>query len=62
MIDGLPGMIDRVRRRVTQDALTSAGASCEIVPGMLGPGAGVVGAASLAMRAFGGDTEGPVGG
>ncbi len=62
VIDGLPEMIDRVRRRVTQDALTSAGASCEIVPGMLGPGAGVVGAASLAMRAFGGDTEGPVGG
>ncbi len=62
VIDGLPEMIDRVRRGVMQDALASASASCEIVPGMLGPGAGVVGAASLAMRAFGGETEGPVGG
>ncbi|MGD0488491.1 MAG: ROK family protein [Syntrophorhabdales bacterium] len=62
VIDGLPEMIDRVRRGVMQDALASASASCEIVPGMLGPGAGVVGAASLAMRAFGGEAEGPVGG
>jgi glucokinase len=62
VIDGLPEMIDRVRRGVMQDALALPAASCEIVPGMLGPVAGVVGAASLAMRLFGGETEGPVGG
>jgi glucokinase len=62
VIDGLPEMIDRVRRGVTQGALASASASCEIVRGMLGPGAGVVGAACVAMRAFGGEVEDRVGG
>ncbi len=62
VIYGLPEMVDRVRRGVMRDALASASASCEIVPGMLGSAAGVVGAASLAMRAFGGEMEGPVGG
>jgi len=62
VINGLPEMIDRVRRGVMQSALASASMSCEIVPGMLGPGAGVVGAASVAMRTFGGEAEGPVGG
>ena len=61
VIDGLPEMINRVRHGVMQDALASASASCEIVPGMLGPAAGVVGAASVAMRAFGGEVEGPHG-
>jgi len=62
VIEGVPEMIDRVRRGVMQDALASASASCEIMPSILGAAAGIVGAASLAMRAFGGEIEGPVGG
>jgi glucokinase len=58
IIDGMPELIDRVRRGVMQDALAAASASCEIVPGMLGPDAGVIGAASLAMRAHSGGVEG----
>ena len=57
IIDGVPELIDRVRRGVMQDALAAASASCEIVPGMLGRDAGVIGAASLAMRAHGGGVE-----
>ena len=58
VIDGLPELIDRARRGVMQDALATASAACEIVPGMLGPDAGVIGAASLAMRSHGGEVEG----
>jgi hypothetical protein len=57
VIEGLPEMIDRVRHGVMQDALGAASAACEIVPAMLGADAGVIGAASLAMRASSGEAE-----
>ncbi len=58
IIYGLPELVDRVRREVVKDALPSASAACEIVPAILGPDGGVVGAASLAMRACSGGLEG----
>ncbi|MGD0230138.1 MAG: ROK family protein [Syntrophorhabdales bacterium] len=57
VIDGLPEMIDTVRRGVAQNALAAATSSLRIVPAALGPSAGVVGAAGLVTRGFGADKE-----
>ncbi len=57
VIDGVPELIGRIRVGVRQLALPAATSGLEIVPSVLGSKAGVVGAASLAMRTFGGDTK-----
>jgi glucokinase len=53
VIDGVPELIDKVRAGVRRFALPAATSGLEVLPGMLGIDAGVVGAASLAMRTFG---------
>ncbi len=50
VINGVPDLIDRVREGVKRDALPAATAGLEVVAGLLGASAGVVGAASLAME------------
>jgi glucokinase len=53
VIDGVPELIDKVRQGVRKSALPVASKVLEVVPGLLGSRAGVVGAGSLAMRSFG---------
>ncbi len=53
VIDGVPELIETIRLGVKRFALAAASASLEVLPGVLGSAAGVVGAASLAMRTFG---------
>jgi glucokinase len=53
VIDGVPELIETIRLGVKRLALAAASASLEVLPGVLGSAAGVVGAASLAMRTFG---------
>jgi len=50
VVDGVPELIDRVRRGLDQRALPAARAGVEVVPAVLGPIAGVVGAGSLALH------------
>jgi glucokinase len=53
VIDGVPELIDRIRQGVIRFGLPAATAALEVVPGALGRSAGVLGAASIAMRVFG---------
>jgi glucokinase len=53
VIDGVPELIDKVRAGVRRLALPAATSGLDVLPGMLGSNAGVVGSASLAMRTFG---------
>jgi glucokinase len=50
VISGMPRLIDRVREGVGHFALPAAATNIEVVPGVLGSDAGVIGAASLVMR------------
>jgi glucokinase len=52
VIEGIPDLIRKVSEGVRQRALPTATRSLEIVPSLLGGDAGVVGAASLAMKTF----------
>ena len=54
VIDGVPRLIDRVRKEVSSYALPAAAASAEVVAADLGRAAGVVGAGSLALDIVGG--------
>lgn len=54
VVDGVPELVDRVREGVARLALPAATSNLEVVRGELGAAAGVVGAASLAIRTFGG--------
>ncbi len=49
VIDGVPGLIDRVREGVSRYALPAAAASVEVAAPDLGHAAGVVGAGTLAL-------------
>lgn len=53
VIDGVPELIEEIRRGVSRFALPAATSGLDIVRGVLGNRAGVVGAASLAMKTFG---------
>jgi glucokinase len=57
VIDGVPELIDKVRDGVRGRALPAATSNLEVVRGALGAAAGVIGAASLAMRTFGGESS-----
>ncbi len=57
VIDGFPTIIEWVTANVTRRALPTAVESLEIVRGELGSRAGVIGAAALAMKAFGGSDQ-----
>jgi glucokinase len=50
VVDGIPELIDKVRHGVRQFALPAVTAALEVMPGALGSSAGVVGAASFAVR------------
>jgi glucokinase len=54
VIDGVPWLIDRVREGVTKRALPAATGRLQVLASFLGAKAGAVGAASLALRMFGG--------
>lgn len=53
VVDGVPELVDKVRDGVRRSALPAAVESLDVVKGELGAAAGLVGAASLALRAFG---------
>jgi glucokinase len=50
VIDGVPELIDRIGQGVKERALPAACRSLEIVPGLLGNDAGVIGAAAFAVQ------------
>ena len=57
VIEGLPEWIDRVARGIRERALPRAASVIEVLPARLKNGAGVVGAATLAMRLFGSEKK-----
>jgi glucokinase len=52
VLEGLPELIDQIDKGVRKRALPAATASLQVLPAKLGNDAGVIGAASLAVRTF----------
>ena len=57
VIEGMPEMVDRIARGVHQRALSAAREPLEILRARLGSDAGVIGAATLAIRTFAEEEE-----
>ena len=53
VMQGLPELMDRIDRGIRQSALKAATEGLQVLAGKLGNDAGVVGAATLALRSFG---------
>lgn len=52
VIEGMPGIIDRISKNIFQGALKAAAKHLQILPAQLHNDAGVIGAASLAMHLY----------
>jgi glucokinase len=52
VVEGLPGLVERVERRVAGRALAAAVEGFQVLPAQLGNDAGVIGAAAFAMRTW----------
>jgi glucokinase len=52
VLEGLPGLIERLDQGIRRYALKAASAGLKVLPAKLGADAGIVGAAALALRSF----------